>query len=66
MVCAEGSTVTARILDKSITRPFSMELEPEVEWPPPRTVKGILCERMRVMVAETSAGEVTRITAAWG
>jgi hypothetical protein len=49
-----------------MTSPSSMEAAPEVEWPPPRTVKGMLCWRISERVAETSNVEVTRTTAAWG
>jgi hypothetical protein len=49
-----------------MTRPSSIEAAPDVEWPPPRTVKGMLCSRIRARVAETSDVEVTRTTAAWG
>jgi hypothetical protein len=64
MVLASGSTVTLRILERSMTSPSSIEAAPDVEWPPPRTVKGMLCSRISERVTETSDVEVTRTTAA--
>jgi hypothetical protein len=40
-----------------------MELEPEVEWPPPLTTMGIWCCLANFRVVEMVEGEVTLTTA---
>lgn len=64
MVLASGSTTTFRIFERSITMPFSMDAAPDVECPPPRTAKGMLCSRIMARVVETSSADVTSTTAA--
>jgi hypothetical protein len=63
-VMAAGSTVTARIPERSITTPSSTVPKPGTLWPPPRTAIGTPCSRACVTAATTSSTVSARTTTA--